>query len=192
MNATPLRRPALLTASGIAAALLLACGQSADPGSSGLSTESTSDALTTVNTCQSEALACGLDAGPSPTAILACQTDLQKCLMSLFPDAGALPTPPTLPGLDAGLPKLPTPPGLPSFDAGVPPLMLPDSGITDASCLASLNACLFAGTMPTTCASDAQTCLQAAATARCDAQEKECTASGAPAALCTAQRTACP
>ena len=46
MNANQLRRPALFTAGGVAAALLVACGQSADPSSSGLATETTSDALT--------------------------------------------------------------------------------------------------------------------------------------------------
>jgi hypothetical protein len=201
MNAK-LHKAALASMFGGLVVAATACGQGADPSSAEPSTSESTDALTTVVTCQQQAFTCQLDAA-APSGFDACQKELEACLMSLFPtqpgfDAGLpkLPSPPSfdaglpkLPGFDAGLPKppsfdagLPKPPSPPSFDAGVP---------AEAQCLASLQSCLLGGTTPTTCASDAQTCLTAAAKARCDAQEAECVQSGAPAALCQQARAAC-
>jgi hypothetical protein len=199
MNAKLHKSAFALSFGTLAAMAAVACGQGADPSSTELSSNSTSDALNTVITCQQQEAACGLDAGP--TGFAACQKALQSCLMSLFPDAATLPTLPTLPEFDAALPTLPKPPALP--DAGLPKLPTPpqfDAGLPtppagtvppEAACLDTLQTCLFSGTTPTTCATDAQTCLTAAAKARCDAQEAECIASKAPAALCTAARMAC-
>jgi hypothetical protein len=200
MNAK-LHKPALASIFGALSLAVVACGQGADPSSTEPSSESTTDALTTVVTCQQDAFACQRDA-QVPTGLDACQKELQACLMSLFPAAPSLPgfdggvVVPKLPSFDAGLPKLPNPTPVPTItpptlpDAGLP--RLPDAGVpADAQCLATLQSCLLGGTMPTTCASDAQTCLTAAAKARCDAQEAQCVKSGAPAAVCQQLRMAC-
>jgi hypothetical protein len=182
---------------------LSACGQSAGPQPPESSASST-DALNGVLGCQADAFACAADAQALP-ANIACQDALRSCLLSLLPDAAlvpTLPTPPTLPTqptlpplpplptFDAGFPTrptLPNPPAPPAFDAGPAPTGLPPQ----AQCLASTQACLASGTMPSSCATTAQACLTAAAQTLCDEQEKACLAGGLPQALCDAQRKAC-
>src|ERR1019366_8531898 len=146
MNGKLLGSAALTSCAGFAvAAVLAACGQAADPGSTESSSSST-DALNTVISCQTDAFSCAADAGR--TGFASCLQGLPACLMSLFPSGG---TPPTFPSFAAGLP---TP----------PPVTLPDGGApSQPACLADLQKCLFGGTTPTTCATDARTCLTAAA-----------------------------
>jgi hypothetical protein len=182
--------------------MLLACGQGAEPGSI-FESDGTSEALTTVIDCQTQAFACAADA-QAPTGLTSCNSGLRACLASLFPapqfDGGpTLPTLPRPPAFDAGLPPvrafdagLPVPPVRPR-DAGLPPpVVLPDAGAPPAqSCLADLQTCLITTFDATKCAADARACLTAADQARCDAQQAACTASGAPKALCDAQRAAC-
>jgi hypothetical protein len=208
MNGKLLGSAALTSCAGFTvAAVLAACGQAADPGSTESSSSST-DALNTVIGCQTDAFSCEADAGR--TGFASCQQGLQACLMSLFPGGG---TPPTFPSFDAGFPTRPPPPSFdagfpqppPRFDAGLPrppqfdggrptppPVTLPDGGApSQQGCLADLEKCLFSGTTPTTCATDARTCLTAAAQARCDAQQKACVAAGLPTTVCDAQRMGC-
>jgi hypothetical protein len=200
MNRKVLTRAAVL-ASTPAALCLLACSQGADP-SSVFDPDGTSQALTTVIDCQTQAFACAADA-QAPAGLTSCNSGLRSCLASLFPapqfDASA-PTLPTLPVFDAGLPPtrsfdagLPVRPPLPTRDAGLPPpVVLPDAGAASGpACLADLQTCLVTTFDATKCAADARTCLTAADQARCDAQQAACTSSGAPKALCDAQRAAC-
>jgi hypothetical protein len=203
----------LLTSAGmfsVAAGMLLACGQAADP-SSNLGLDGNDEALATVISCQTQAFACAADA-QAPSGLTSCNTGLRACLGSLLPDAGGLftlptlPMFPTLPSFDAGLrPPFPRPvfdaglPPIQTFDAGVPrlppppPVVLPDAGaLSQPVCIADLQKCLTTTFDVMQCAADARTCLTAADKARCDAQQAACVSSGAPKALCDAQRTVCP
>jgi hypothetical protein len=185
--------------------MLFACGSPGGEPYSLVGSDGTSEALTTVIDCQTQAFACAADA-QAPSALTSCNSGLRACLLSLFPtpqfDGGfAPPTLPPRPVFDAGLPPirtfdagLPVPP-VRSRDAGLPlppPIVLPDAGApAGQTCLTDLQTCLTTTMDPTKCAADARTCLTAAAQARCDAQQAGCLAAGLPKALCDAQRAAC-
>ena len=97
-------------------AMLLACAQANDPGSI-VEGDGTSEALTTVIDCQTQAFACAADA-QAPAGLTSCNSGLRACLASLFP----------APQFDGG-PTLPTLPRPPAFDAGLPPVRAFDAGL---------------------------------------------------------------